>query len=86
VVLARSSDGGKTFVNYAWTQEPFEAKDGKLGDYTGIAAFQDRVYGAWAERNVEDWKKAWGKTGLNAEFVTVPAGMVVRIGVADFAK
>lgn len=51
VVLARSSDGGKTFVNYAWTppQEAFDAREDFLGDYTGIAALNGRVYGVWAE-------------------------------------
>ncbi len=49
VVLARSTDGGRTFANYAWTQQPFRAREDFLGDYTGVAALNGRVYGAWAE-------------------------------------
>jgi BNR/Asp-box repeat len=48
IVLARSTDGGQTFANYAWTEAPFDPGDQFIGDYTGIAAFNDRVYGAWA--------------------------------------
>lgn len=51
VVLARSTDGGKTFTNYAWIQTPFDAYGDFLGDYTGLAAMNDRVYGAWAIRS-----------------------------------
>ncbi len=50
VVLARSTDGGKNFINYAWTQKPFDAYRGFLGDYTGLAAMNGRVYGAWPIR------------------------------------
>ena len=39
VVLARSTDGGRTFNNYAWTDQPFEASDVFFGDYSGIAAY-----------------------------------------------
>ena len=47
VVLARSTDGGHTFNNYAWTDEPFEAGGVFFGDYSGLAAFGGRVYGVW---------------------------------------
>lgn len=50
VVLARSTDGGRTFQNYAWTTEPFEAGGVFFGDYTGIAALGGRVYGVWMEK------------------------------------
>lgn len=50
VTLARSTDGGATFVNYAWTREPFVAtRDEFLGDYIGVAAFNNKVYGVWTE-------------------------------------
>ena len=39
VVLARSTDGGHTFSNYAWTDESFEASGVFFGDYSGIAAY-----------------------------------------------
>jgi hypothetical protein len=68
VVLARSTDGGRTFQNYAWTSEPFDAHGVFMGDYTGIAALHGRVYGAWTEKPAD----APGR------------GTVIRVGVADF--
>ncbi len=50
VTLARSTDGGQTFQNYAWTSEPFEVHDVFFGDYSGLAAYGGRVYGAWTEQ------------------------------------
>ncbi len=47
VVLARSEDGGRTFVNYAWTQKDFDPTGVFMGDYIGLAAWGNRVYGAW---------------------------------------
>jgi hypothetical protein len=50
VTLARSTDGGQNFQNYAWTTEPFEAGGVFFGDYSGIAAYGGRVYGVWTEQ------------------------------------
>ena len=50
VVLARSTDAAQSFVNYAWTDTPFDPRGAFLGDYTGIAALGDRVFGVWTER------------------------------------
>jgi hypothetical protein len=49
VTLARSDDGGRTFANYAWSEEPFAGNRQFIGDYLGIAAWQGRVYGIWTE-------------------------------------
>jgi hypothetical protein len=68
VTLARSTDGGKSFSNYAWTAKPFDAREVFMGDYTGIAAWDGRVYGAWTE-----------KPPNPASHDTI-----VRTGVADF--
>lgn len=44
VTVARSVDGGKTFVNYKVDQEPFAMNGGVFfGDYIGIAAHGGRV-------------------------------------------
>ncbi len=56
VVLARSADAGKTFANYAWTTTPFDPEGVFVGDYLGLAAWNNRVYGAWAFRNGKDDK------------------------------
>jgi hypothetical protein len=50
VVLARSTDGGHTFSNYAWTNTPFDPEGVFMGDYLGLAASNNRVYGAWPVR------------------------------------
>jgi hypothetical protein len=76
MVLARSTDGGRSFANYAWTDTAFAARDEFVGDYTGIAAFGGRVVGAWAE--------------IDSAAAAVPGQApqahhaVVRVGVADF--
>jgi hypothetical protein len=65
VTLARSTDGGQRFQNYAWTTDAFEASGVFFGDYSGIAAFDGRVYGIWTEKPVpasEVAKKSESKT------------------------
>jgi hypothetical protein len=52
VTLARSTDGGKSYQNFAWTSEPFEAEGVFFGDYSGTAAYGSRVYGVWTEKPV----------------------------------
>ncbi|HEX4004951.1 MAG TPA: sialidase family protein [Acidobacteriaceae bacterium] len=51
VVLARSTNGGKSFSNYAWTATPFDPEGVFIGDYLGLAAWGNRVYGSWAFRS-----------------------------------
>ncbi len=90
VVLARSTDSGQTFTNYAWTQQPFVGKDDFLGDYTGLAALNGRVYGAWAEEGPEpskaepDKKNVEEETGEEDETRSVRHRTLLRVGVADF--
>ena len=49
VTLARSTDHGKTFVNYARTKSAFTMRNVFMGDYCGLAARNGHVYGIWAE-------------------------------------
>jgi hypothetical protein len=56
VVLARSTDGGKTFANYAWTTTPFDPEGVFMGDYLALAAWNNRVYGAWTYREGKEDK------------------------------
>ncbi len=80
VTLARSTDGGKSFANYAWTEEPFASHRQFIGDYLGIAAWQGRVYGAWTEVTPAPPQKAeQTKAGAGGQHRTM-----VKIGVADF--
>ena len=43
LTMARSIDGGRSFVNYRVDQKPFATDDLFLGDYIGIDAFGGRV-------------------------------------------
>jgi hypothetical protein len=81
MVLARSNDGGRTFANYAWTDEPFDASNVFFGDYTGLAAYGGRVYGVWMEKPVlaEKSGPAEGKEAKPRR------GTVVKVGTADFS-
>ena len=48
LTLARSIDGGKTFVNHKINQEPWECQQGAFfGDYLGIDAHGGRVVAMW---------------------------------------
>ena len=71
VTLARSSDGGKSFTNYAWTNSGFEGKDDFIGDYIGIAAYGNHVWGVWAEKPAKEKHKH---------------RTVVRVGLGDFTS
>jgi hypothetical protein len=79
MVLARSTDGGKSFTNFAWTKEPFDANGIFIGDYTGIAALNGRVYGIWTEKPVKP-----PAASSNEKASMGRPGTVVRVGVADF--
>ncbi len=70
VALARSTDDGRTFQNYAWMDEPFDAQGVFMGDYNGIAALNGRVYGVWTQ-------KPENKSSRDT---------LIQIGVADFNK
>jgi hypothetical protein len=70
VSLARSTDGGESFVNYEWTDTAFQGSEHTfLGDYTWLAAFNGRVYGAWTE------------TAAGQQDATI-----IRVGSADFSR
>jgi hypothetical protein len=94
VTLARSTDGGATFQNYAWTTEPFEAGGVFFGDYSGIAASGGRVYGVWTEKPAEvaetenkkedKTEKTENTTEKKPEQSKPKRGTVVKVGVADF--
>jgi hypothetical protein len=56
VALARSTDGGKNFSNYAWTASPIDPDGVFMGDYLALAAWNDRVYGAWTSRQGKEDK------------------------------
>ncbi len=86
VVLARSSDGGRSFNNYAWTEDPFEAGGVFFGDYSGLAAFGGRVYGVWTEKPAPASAGNKGTETKESDSKPKPKGTVVKVGVADFTN
>lgn len=88
VVLARSTDQGHTFNNYAWTDDPFEAGGLFFGDYSGLAAYGGRVYGVWTEKPApapEEKNSGKEKSEENKEAKPQPKGTIVKVGTADFS-
>jgi hypothetical protein len=87
VVLARSSDTGHTFSNYAWTDDAFEASGVFFGDYSGIAAYGGRVYGIWTEKppQASEGKTEKDESSDSKESIPRPRGTIVKVGTADFA-
>jgi hypothetical protein len=91
VTLARSIDGGRTFINYAWSDRTSDPMQACLGDYIGLAAQDGRVYGAWPE-NVPTEQKVPRKLPGSfkiadhvASDLDWPSGpTAIRIGIADF--
>ena len=89
VVLARSTDGGRSFANYAWTEEPFDASGVFFGDYTGLAAYGGRVYGVWMEKPAPAAAASPDETGkpqADKEAKPQPRGTIVKVGTVDFTK
>jgi hypothetical protein len=87
VALGRSTDGGHTFLNYAWTDEAFEAGGLFFGDYSGVAAYGGRVYGVWTEKPAPPAPREStdaSKEGSGEK--PQPRGTVVKVGTADFSK
>lgn len=68
VTLARSTDGGRSFRNYAWMTQAFNPQKAFIGDYTGLAARDGRVYGIWTVKPA----------------ATGPRTSIIQIGRADF--
>ncbi|HKW17190.1 MAG TPA: sialidase family protein [Terriglobales bacterium] len=77
--LARSTDGGKTFVNYAWAENEFESpQPAFLGDYTWLTVLNGKAYGAWTEAVPSESEPQPGRPPRPAT--------VVRVGTADFSS
>jgi hypothetical protein len=79
VTLARSTDGGRTFRNYDWSDKSFTGENAFLGDYMWLTAYDGRVYGIWAEAMPESYVTVTPRRGTSSP-------TVVRVGTADFRK
>jgi len=80
--LARSTDAGRAFANYAWTRTPFDSQGAFLGDYTWITAYDHRVFGVWTETVRNDKHAA----GVAARSHMTSPQTTIRAGVADFSR
>ena len=81
ITLARSSNGGKSFVNYTWTEASFASRRQFIGDYLGIAAWQGRIYGIWTEVTTAPPAPPGKEKPATA---TEQHRTVVKIGIAQF--
>ena len=91
MTLARSTDGGRTFANYAWSLNQSDPKQASLGDYISLTALEGRVYGAWPETvPIEKWAPRKSQTspgGIVPDDLAMPWGPApIRVGIADFRK
>jgi hypothetical protein len=78
MVLARSTDAGGSFTNYAWGDTQFDGRP--AGDYIWLTAYNDHVYGAWTEPAAPASQPTAGGRGAAA------GPTVIRVGSADFSK
>lgn len=84
IVLARSTNGGRSFVNYAWTKKPFDADDIFVGDYTGLAALNGRIYGVWTVKSKASRVSSGDSSRKQHHFIH--PGTVIQVGLADFGR
>ena len=79
MTLARSTDGGRHFTSYRWSDAPFEGHGAFLGDYTWLTAFDGQVYGVWAE-------SAPPTDSTRAPGAPAGAQTLMKVGTARFSS
>ncbi|MBS1515503.1 MAG: T9SS type A sorting domain-containing protein [Bacteroidetes bacterium] len=68
VYMARSTDGGETFVNFKVSSSPFTPTSGTFfGDYTNVSAYNGKVRPIWARLN--------GQMSIYTALVDFPTGV-----------
>jgi hypothetical protein len=77
LTLARSTDGGRSFKNYDWSDRSFAGENAFLGDYMWLVAYDRRVYGIWAEVPPDGYVTTPPMRGANSP-------TILRVGTADF--
>ena len=81
VTLARSTDGGRSFTNYAWRADAFASENAFLGDYEWLVALDGRVFGAWAEPAPANYVIEVPRAAGTVKSTTPT---IIRVGSADF--
>jgi hypothetical protein len=91
ITLARSSDGGQSFANYAWSGTSFDPGNAFLGDYTALTAYNGRVYGAWTETTAVSRISSRGASPRSSSqapaakpYQAAKLSTTIKVGVADF--
>ena len=94
MTLARSTDHGQSFRNYAWSTKPSDPSHLFMGDYMGIAANGGRVYGVWprtaleeeVEKSQEPAKQSEKAGGEGNPLANAKLrGLYIEVGIADFS-
>lgn len=80
LTLARSTDGGRTFKNYDWSDRSFAGENASLGDYMWMTVHDGRVYGVWTEAAPEGY--VVNPPAPAAQSARTPT--IFRVGTADF--
>jgi len=75
VVLGRSSDGARSFKNYLLSEHSFDPLGGSIGEYTGLAASNGRVFATWTEILPTAQASAGGRSR---------SASAIQVGIADF--
>jgi hypothetical protein len=83
VTLARSTDGGRTFTNYRWSDDTFAGDNAFLGDYEWLTAYGGRVYGVWAEAAPAGYTVT-PRPGARSRPAPPRTLTILKVGVADF--
>jgi hypothetical protein len=82
LTLARSTDGARSFQNFAWTAAKPDPKRAHFGDYIGLAARDGWVYGAWVE---DEPRRKGAQRPVPRTSIGQPiAGAIIRVGIARF--
>ncbi len=84
VTLARSTDGGRTFRNYAWSRAEFEGSNMFLGDYEWLTAYGGRVYGVWTEIAPAGYQVLPRPDGVPPPLGPPRTPTIVQAAIADF--
>ncbi len=75
MTFTRSTDHGKSFETFAWSDTSFGGRNIFLGDYSWLVARQGRIHGVWIEALPPGTAKTQGRNST-----------VVNVGTADFNR
>jgi hypothetical protein len=92
MTLARSTDSGRSFANYALAGAPTDPRLASFGDYIGAAAQNGIVYGAWPEYATGEREPMVSPEHDLGDGVVMEEGQwpygpaAIKVGIADFTS